>query len=182
MIDPTMASIIRPIAMSACGRRNAANPAGTGCRCNKLRSRYRTGGGFTVLEVMLAAVVLAFAISTAITTLVQGLRTLDTARSVFIANQILQDEMENVRLASWTTVSGWTTGATTTLTLSTAFTGNATVGNRFACTRTVGAVSGKSSLRQITLTVSWTGSDGRSHERKTTTYYGQTGIYEYVSS
>ena len=47
-------------------------------------------GGFTIVEVMAAAVVMALAITTSITTLQRGFLALDSARNLTMAGQILQ--------------------------------------------------------------------------------------------
>src|ERR1051325_1467320 len=56
---------------------------------------------FTLTEVMLAACVMALAISTSITTLQVGYRSIDTARNTTIASQVLQSMIEDIRLLTW---------------------------------------------------------------------------------
>ncbi len=60
-----------------------------------LRSR---PAGFTLIEVMVAAIVLVLAITTAVTTLQRGFQALDTARQTTYASQVMQSELERLRL------------------------------------------------------------------------------------
>ena len=134
---------------------------------------------FTIAEVMMAAAVMALAITTAITTMQRGFIALDAARGTSYAAQIMQTEMEKIRLQNWTTVSAYSSSATT-LTIDSSFTSNSYIGNRYTLTRTATTVH--TGMLQITLTISWRTYDGRTESRSCTTYYGQNGLYDYVSS
>jgi Tfp pilus assembly protein PilV len=144
-------------------------------------SAKRRQSGFTIFEVMIAAMVMAFAITTAITTMQRGFLSLDTARNITIAGQIMQSEFEKMRLRDWTVIGAYDTSAPTTLTIDSSFTSNAFIGNRFALTRDVDVIATTTGigLRQITLTVSWNSYDGRPLSRSYTSYYGQNGLYDY---
>ena len=62
--------------------------------------------GFTIVGVMAAADVMAFAITTSITVMQQSLLAVDTARNIGYASQFMQCELEKMRLRPWTTISG----------------------------------------------------------------------------
>lgn len=141
----------------------------------RLRS-CKTDSGFTILEVMMAAIVMAFAITTSITTMQRGFLTLDTARNTTIAGQIMQSEFEKMRLAPWTTVDAYAS-TTNPLAVDSSFTNNAYIGTRFTMVRTVTLV--RTGMKQITLTVTWRNYDGRSISRSYSSYYGQNGLYDY---
>jgi Tfp pilus assembly protein PilV len=141
--------------------------------------RVRSKTGFTIAEVMMAAAVMALAITTAITTMQRGFIALDAARGTSYAAQIMQTEMEKIRLQNWTTVSAYSSSATT-LTIDPSFTGNAYIGTRYTLTRTATTVH--TDMLQITLTISWHTFDGRTETRSCSTYYGKNGLYDYVSS
>lgn len=132
--------------------------------------------GFTIAEVMIAAGVMALAISTSITTMQRAFLALDSARNVTLASQIMQSELERMRLKDWTTIDGYAPGPTT-LTIDTAFTGNAAIGSRFTLTRTTSLI--RADMKKITLTVTWRGYDAREISRYYTTYYGRNGLYDY---
>lgn len=139
-------------------------------RCKKNDS------GFTILEVMLAAIVMAFAITTSITTMQRGFLTLDTARNTTIAGQIMQSEFEKMRLAPWATIDAYAS-STNPLSVDSSFTSNAYIGTRFSMARTVTLI--RTGMKQITLTVTWRNYDGRSISRSYSSYYGQNGLYDY---
>ena len=139
--------------------------------------------GFTIPEVMMAAIVMAFALTTSITVMQRSLATVDTARSLSYATQIMQNEFEKMRLLNWTAVSAYPT-TETEVTIDSAFTSNTYVGSRFTLYRTRAEVypgSGKA-LAKISLRITWKTYDGRTLTRSLATYYGQNGLYDYVYS
>ena len=136
--------------------------------------------GFTILEVMMAAIVMAFAITTSITTMQRAFLAMDTARNVTQANQIMQSEIERMRLKDWTTINAYSSTATT-ITIDSSYTSNAFIGSRFTLTRAATDVPGHtlSGMKQVTFTISWTSYDRRTLSRSLTVYYGQNGLYDY---
>jgi Tfp pilus assembly protein PilV len=142
------------------------------------RARRPRTAGFTIVEVMMAAMVMAFAITTSITTMQRGFLSLDTARNITIAGQIMQSEFEKMRLVPWTTVDAYdATGAEVDLAVDTSFSSNTFIGTRFTMTRRVDLI--RSGMKQITLTVTWRSYDGRRISRSYSSYYGQNGLYDY---
>ncbi len=125
---------------------------------------------------MMAAMVMAFAITTSITTMQRGFLALDTARNITIAGQIMQSEFEKMRLVPWATVDAYA-ASTDPLEVDASFTSNSFIGTRFAMARTVTAV--RANMKQITLTVTWRNYDGRLISRSYSSYYGQNGLYDY---
>lgn len=132
--------------------------------------------GFTIAEVMMAAAIMALAISTSITTMQRAFLSLDAARNVTLASHIMQSEMERMRLRDWSIIDAYPS-TETTLTIDPSFTGNAGIANRFTLSRSVSTI--RPGMKQITLRVSWRGYDGRQQSRFYTTYYGQNGLYDY---
>lgn len=157
-----------------------------------LRSR-RANAGFTVLEVALSALILALGIVTSLTALQFGMRQVDTARSMTLAGQIMQSEMEILRLQNWSQIVALqnaqpsattpsTVDAATSITSGSSTTLDSTlttIANRFTCTRLIENVSGKTDMKLITLNVSWTGIDGRSHTLRFQTRYAKNGLSDY---
>lgn len=134
--------------------------------------------GFTIVEVIAAACILAFTIAGSITVLVSGFHALDTARNTTLSAQIIQSEMERIRLLSWDGVSALPDSANIQIT--SIFPASDQVAARFSAVRTTATVSGTSNLvKKITVTVSWTGIDGQSHRRSSTTCYCKNGLYDY---
>ena len=65
------------------------------------KSSSKAEAGFTLLEVALAAVVLAFALTTAIAVMQRAFLAMDTARGLTYAAQIMQNEVEKMRATPW---------------------------------------------------------------------------------
>lgn len=134
---------------------------------------------FTILEVMMAACVMALAITTSITTMQRGFATLDSARNLTLAGQIMVCEMEKVRMLDWATVNGSDYLGSHAVTVDSSFTSVPKIANRFTLTREV-ATAGSADMLQITLTISWKNYDGRTLTRSYMTYYAHYGIHDYL--
>lgn len=153
-----------------------------------LRRRGRTAG-FTLVEVMAAAVVMTLAIGTSLLVLARGFDSVDTARCLSYASQIMQSELERDRLTTWgdgTTAGTGTTGITaysttaTTLTIDSAFTSTGDVGSRMTLTRQASDVH--TGMIKITYTITWTTHSGHTMSRSYSTYYGKEGLYDYFNT
>lgn len=149
------------------------------------RWRRSRRAGVTIVEVMVAAGVLVLAISSSIIVLQQGMRAIDTARYTTLAGQILQSQMEKLRLLTWTQLTNTTSGpvAFTTfrpdLTSSTTaqlrrFTAAGTTGRCAMSIVDVPGAGGK--MKSITLTATWTGINGQAHSLSYSTFYGKNGM------
>lgn len=148
--------------------------------------RPRSSHGFTLVEITLAATVMVFGIVMSLSVLQFGMRSVDTARNMTLASQIMQSEMEILRLQNWSqiialdgtsTVDPSTTiSAATGSVLDTVLDG---IASHFTCTRTVAAISGRANIRLITLRVTWNGIDGRPHELSYQTRYAKNGLSDY---
>src|SRR3990172_864282 len=67
----------------------------------------RVRSGYTIVEVLLAVFVMAFALATSLTTLQRGYMALDNARSTTLAAQVVQSTMENLRLQNWSQIAAY---------------------------------------------------------------------------
>lgn len=132
----------------------------------------RTARSFTIVEVMVAATVLIFGIVSAITVSQRGLQALDTARNLTAASQLMQNEMERVRLMSWAQLQTLQQSGDTTVPLA--------APARFSCTREITDV--KTNMKQICVTATWHGYDGRPHTARLITRYGRNGLNDYFYS
>jgi type II secretory pathway pseudopilin PulG len=134
--------------------------------------------GFTIMEVTMTTFIMAFGIATAILTMMSGFRSIDVARNMTLASQVLQSEMERVRLMSWSDIG--TLPAKETVDLSSVFTSDPALANRYSLVRAVTDVTGKTGeMKEILLVVSWENADGRSLSRQFRTYYTKDGLYDY---
>lgn len=130
------------------------------------------------MEVTMTTFIMAFGIATALITMMSGLRSIDVARNMTLASQVLQSEMERLRLMSWSDVAALS--ASETVDLTTVFTTDADLAARYTLVRRIGDVSGKvGEMKEITLVVSWTNADGRTLSRQFQTVYCKDGLYDY---
>jgi type II secretory pathway pseudopilin PulG len=130
----------------------------------------RSCRAFTIVEVMVASTVLLFGIVSAVTTSQRGLQALDTARNLTAASQLMQSEMERVRLMSWDQLQTLQQSGNTAVTLDSS-------AQRFSCTRQITDL--KTDMKQITLVATWNGYDGRPHTARLITRYGRSGLNDY---
>lgn len=166
--------------------------------------------GFTIIEVVMAATLLAFVIVTSLSVLQAGYRQLDTARKTTLAAQVLQSMIEDVRLLSWSGTGG--PGGINVINLTNVIDGTlqdmdfdqvnrhqsnsmsslsptaARLLQDFRFTRVVSEVEGRTDLnhvptvRRIVLRARWTGVGGQIHTLEYTTYYARDGLYAYYNT
>lgn len=153
--------------------------------------------GFTIFEVTMAAAVMALAIMSTLVAMGRAFAPLDSARCISYASQIMQSEMEKMRLTTWgdgTAGAGsGTTGITAyktvaqapngeSLPIDTSFTTAGDLGSRMTLTRLAENVPGHGAaceMIKVTLTISWKTSDRRTLTRSYITYYGKNGLYDF---
>lgn len=124
----------------------------------------------------MATFVMIFGISTSLITMQRGFESIDTARNITLAAQIMQSEMERIRLLNWAALPG----DNTDVDLSSFFTSNPALADKFTLARTVADVSGKvGEMKSVTLTVTWNGVTGSPHSRRFITRYTKDGLYDY---
>jgi Tfp pilus assembly protein PilV len=152
------------------------------------RARARLAAGFTLVEVMVASFVMLFAISSSILVMQSGFRSLDTARKTTLAAQIMQSEMERMRMLSWSRVKTLIAPEPAKIEISTIFPQNTEAEKRllsemkrtFTATRSASFVSGSGDqIISIDINIHWRGIDGVSHERTSSTRYCENGLYNY---
>lgn len=141
----------------------------------------------------MATFVMAYGIATTIVAMQSGFKAIDVARGTTIASQIMQSEMERLRLKSWTdmtalanatdTTAPYPTGSPAGVEMfdgSTNFSSSVDVAGKFTVTRTVVADSTRTSdVYNITISVSWRTYDGRNQTRSFRSMYAKNGLYDY---
>lgn len=128
----------------------------------------------TLIEVMVGALVLVLVFFSTFSVIQSGFEMVDVSRNTGLAGQILQSEIEDIRLKNWASLPA---DGTTSITLPSAF--NA-VSGRFTATRTVSSVN--SDMKKVTVQVTWTAYTGRTHTRRYETYYTKGGLNDYYVS
>ena len=152
----------------------------------------RRTAGFTILEVALASFVMALGLSTSIVAMQSGFKFLDVARDTTLASQILQSEIERIRMMSWTDITGGVKlPAHETFHPRAMFDADPNssrpadpdllrLADRFTVTRDITADSTRpNDVRFITLDVAWVSIDGRPQTRRFQTKYVKNGLYDY---
>ena len=149
--------------------------------------------GFTILEVAMSSFVMAFGIATSIIAMQTGFKSIDLARGTTLSSQIIQSEMERLRMMSWTTMTALNTATDTVAPFPTGspagiemfdgatyFSSNPGIAGKYTITRTVEADSTRpSDVYNITISVAWVGYDNRRHTRSFRSMYAKNGLYDY---
>lgn len=137
-----------------------------------LRRRPRGQGGFTLVELMAACVVMVTVFLSGIGAMRAGFELLDTARNSTLASQIMQSELEDIRLKNWASLP-----ASGAIALPANIAGT---GVTFTANRLVEDLSTHTStMKRVVITVNWTAYTGRSHTRTYETRFSKNGINDY---
>jgi type II secretory pathway pseudopilin PulG len=124
---------------------------------------------FSLVEVMVAATVLVFGLVSVITVSQRGLQALDSARHLSQASQLLQSEMERLRLMSWAQLQALQEAG-----------GPApadALPAGLVITRDIRDI--KTGMKEITVAARWRGYDGTEHSARLITRYGKLGLNDY---
>lgn len=155
--------------------------------------RRRLNAGFTILEVAMSSFVMAFGIATSIIAMQTGFKSIDLARGTTLASQIIQSEMERLRMMSWTTMTALSNATDTVAPIpagspagveafdgATYFSSNPDIAGKYTITRTIEPDSTRpSDVYNITISVAWQGYDNRRHSRSFRSMYAKNGLYDY---
>jgi len=132
-----------------------------------------SNAGFTLIEVMVATVLLLVILGGGFGALVQGHRLVEAARDETRASQILQSELEDIRTYDWATLTAL--NATASYSPQESFTD--AYSTRYAIRRNISTRS--ATQRRIRLQVDWTDNGGSSHMREFVTLISKDGLYDY---
>ncbi len=134
----------------------------------------RSKSGLTVIEIMIAVMVLGLVIGSTFMALRTGFTMIQLARDSTMAGQILQSEMENLRLKSWDMLGE--------LNEEEAFEVDTlldeSIADRFVRTRTIREFRG-GNMREVEVAVEWTSLRGTQHRRVYRTVFGKEGLNDY---
>ncbi|MFA6961326.1 MAG: hypothetical protein WC205_11290 [Opitutaceae bacterium] len=134
---------------------------------------------FTLVEVLGAAFVMALAIGSCIIALQAGIKNIDYARHLTLASQVLQSQAESVRLLSWTQIQALPSTATV-VNIDSVFAANKGDANDFTLTmQSLPVTDRETTMREITLNVTWTSTFGTTHSRSFVSRYSKDGLHDY---
>jgi hypothetical protein len=145
-----------------------------------------TKKAFTLVEVMMAAVILVIGFIGMIEAVTISSGMMDHARRQTLASQIINHEIAKLRFADWTTISALPT-ASTAVTIDTQFsTAIASSGATFSLARTVTSPDPVTNIRQVNFTVTWVVTTSRrdslgsllqfTYRRSNSAWYGKYGL------
>ena len=129
------------------------------------------------MEVIMATFIMSLGIATSLIAMKACFKQVDLARGTTLASQIIQSELERIRLMSWTGVAALPATATFD---GTSFFSSSSVAAAYEVTRTVtDDASRTGDVKNITVAVRWQSSDGRWHRRSFNAIYARNGLYDY---
>lgn len=142
----------------------------------------------------MATAVMALGIATSIIAMQQGFKFVDVARGTTLASQIIQSEIERIRMLNWSNVSAMATAVDTVAPVpasstpgvevfdgNTYFSSVSSLTGDYTITRTTRLDTTRSTdVALITVSVQWRGYDGRSHTRSFQMKYVKNGLYDYL--
>ncbi len=127
----------------------------------------------------MASFVMAFGIATSIIAMQSGFKQVDLGRGTTISAQIIQSEMERLRMMNWTQIFALS-GTSSTFDGSTFFSGSSDIVGKYTVTRAVTPDGSRpTEVMNIGVSVRWQTYDGRWHRRTFTAIYAKNGLYDY---
>src|SRR6266404_6326252 len=133
------------------------------------RKLAKTKDGFTLLEAMIAVMILGFVLASVLVTVSQSARYLTDIRRTARASQVLQQEMEYIRLLDWNTMQSVTNTFTDPSDTAHLYAGKITQ----AAYDTYGTTN---TVVKVTLTVTWTNQVNRVLTNTLTSLVGNGGL------
>ena len=133
----------------------------------------RVRSGFTLLEAMIASIILGLALTSVIAVASQCMRYLTDIRRTARSSQVLQQKMEDIRLLSWSQLQA----------LPGTFTDPSDTNRVYAGTITQTAFdsyNGTTTMMKVTLTVTWTNQVYRALTNSLSTLVSNGGLNKYI--
>lgn len=139
------------------------------------RKRIGANDGFTLIEALVASLILAVVLTSVLATLAQCARSVTDIRRTARASQILQQEMESIRLTNvWTGLTGLA---------NTSFSDPTDTNHIYAGTISETAYASfgtTTTVEEVTLTITWTNQVGKVLSNELSTLVGYGGLNKYV--
>jgi hypothetical protein len=126
---------------------------------------------FSLIEVMTASCVLMIGLGGTVLTVKNSLETISRARHLGAASQIMQSELERLRLRNWNQLQAIQDSGDNRVVVETP-----PAGSNLTCARTITDL--RDGLKEITLQASW-GPGGTRHTARLVTRYARSGLNDY---
>ncbi len=134
-----------------------------------------SSAGTTLIELMMAVMILGLLFGGAITTLGRGFFEIELSRDSVRVTQLLQSEVELLRTQNWTQLEALKGTSTVSLELDSS--GDPIFGGKYTLTRAL--TTSKVDQLQLSLKANWTDSRGISHDRTFYTIFTKDGLNDY---
>ena len=141
--------------------------------------------GFSILDAMMAAIILVVGFIGLLEAMALGSHMMDNARRQTLAAQIITNEIDKLRFASWTTVSSLPVSSTAIAIDSQFNAAIASSGATFTLTRTLTTPDPDTNIKEVNFTVTWVVASNRSnsgtllrytYSRTNSAYIGKYGL------
>lgn len=147
--------------------------------------RWRERRGMTILEVLIASVLLTFVVMGTIASVSRAMKSMQHARMLTLASQVLQSQVEDLRLKNYAQVAAYAaqsqpvnfTSNITTELLNSSFTSTMTLQANF--TTTYASTSTQVGLIDVVITLTWTNGSS-SFTRVARTAFCEKGLSDYI--
>jgi len=139
------------------------------------RARSWSEKGFTLVEAIVATLILAIVLVSVLAVASQSARYLTDIRRTTRASQVLQQEMEAIRLMDWTTLQALTNSFTDPNDTNHIFAGTITQANYAPA-----AYGTTNTIVTVTLTVTWTNQVNTVLTNTLTTLVSNGGLNKYI--
>ena len=127
---------------------------------------------FSLVEVMAASCVLMVGLGGTVLTVKNSLTSISHSRHLGAASQIMQSELERLRLRNWSQLQAIQDAKDHAVP-----TPDLPAGSKLTCTRDIRDI--RDGLKEITVEASWGGSNGRAHSARLVTRYARNGLNDY---
>jgi type II secretory pathway pseudopilin PulG len=140
-----------------------------------IRRQFRAEGGFTLAEAIMATLILAFVLTSVLAVASQCTRYLVDIRRTARASQVLQQEMEYVRLLDWSAVQALTNTFSDPQDTNHVYAG--TISKSSYTAANYGATT---TVTEVTLSVTWTNPSNIVFTNTLTTLVSDGGLNKYI--
>jgi type II secretory pathway pseudopilin PulG len=143
----------------------------------KPQQRIGSSDGFTLMEAMIATAILGLSLAAVLAVLSQSARYITDIRRAARSSQVLQQEMENIRLTN-----GWSglLGLNNTTFLDPGDSNHLYAGRITQAAYAPSVYNGATNVVIVTLTVTWTNQVNRVSTNTLSTLVGNGGLNKYI--
>lgn len=136
----------------------------------------RRAGGFSLIEVAIATLVIGILVASILSTVTHGFSILARSRQTLRANQILQQDIETIRTYSWSQMTNAANFGSSNY-----YDGSLL----YVTTRSITNYSNSTSygtnyMKKVTVSITWTNAPGKVVNKTMTTLFTQGGLNDYL--